>query len=81
MLSEGPKEGPIKGGCYLTYDKSVLPHAKAVYFEYTALNREEMPWQHYRFVLAVVTKNRTMQLCAKSFIHFFSLLRAISGEK
>jgi len=48
VLSEGPKEGPVKGGCYLTYDKSVLPHTKAVYFEYTALNREEMPWKHYR---------------------------------
>lgn len=50
MITEGPKEGPIKGGCYITYDKAVLPHAKGVYFEYTALNRETMPWQHYRFV-------------------------------
>ncbi|CAK8682493.1 unnamed protein product [Clavelina lepadiformis] len=45
--TEGFSEGNM-GGCTGTYDRSKLPEAGAVVFHYSNLDRESMPWKHYR---------------------------------
>ncbi|CAK8682482.1 unnamed protein product [Clavelina lepadiformis] len=45
--TEGFSEGNM-GGCTGTYDRSKLPEAGAVVFHYSNLDKESMPWKHYR---------------------------------
>ncbi|XP_076810931.1 4-galactosyl-N-acetylglucosaminide 3-alpha-L-fucosyltransferase 9-like [Clavelina lepadiformis] len=45
--TEGISEGNL-GGCMGTYDRSKFPDAGAVVFHYSNLDRESMPWKHYR---------------------------------
>uniref|UniRef100_H2Y538 Fucosyltransferase n=1 Tax=Ciona savignyi TaxID=51511 RepID=H2Y538_CIOSA len=41
-------EGHIVGDCVITYKKERIREAGSVLFHYTALDKEEMPWKHYR---------------------------------
>ncbi|CAK8679732.1 unnamed protein product [Clavelina lepadiformis] len=36
------------GGCTASYDRNKLPEAGAVVFHYSNLDKETMPWKHYR---------------------------------
>nr|CAB3247496.1 galactoside 3(4)-L-fucosyltransferase-like [Phallusia mammillata] len=48
VQTEGPRDGKDLGKCTITYDQKRLPEASAVIFHYSGLDRETMPWKHYR---------------------------------
>ena len=49
VKTEGPlDETDLDGKCVITYDRSKINDAYAVIFFYSALDRERIPWQHYR---------------------------------
>ncbi len=45
---EGLREGKVVEGCHVTYNRSAIGRARAVVFEYTALDHEDMPWKFHR---------------------------------
>nr|XP_002121663.2 uncharacterized protein LOC100180255 [Ciona intestinalis] len=48
LTSEGRNEGFKAGDCILTYNRSRIEEAAAVVFHYSGLDKDTMPWQHYR---------------------------------
>ncbi|XP_078494698.1 alpha3-fucosyltransferase [Ciona intestinalis] len=44
----GPDEGSLMDECILTYNRSKISDAIAVVFHFTTINRNQIPWQHYR---------------------------------
>nr|NP_001027813.1 alpha3-fucosyltransferase [Ciona intestinalis]CAH04967.1 alpha3-fucosyltransferase [Ciona intestinalis] len=44
----GPDEGSLMDGCTLTYNRSKISDAIAVVFHFTMINKNQIPWQHYR---------------------------------
>ncbi|XP_078489157.1 4-galactosyl-N-acetylglucosaminide 3-alpha-L-fucosyltransferase FUT6-like isoform X3 [Ciona intestinalis] len=44
----GPEEGSLMDECTLTYNRSKISDAIAVVFHFTTINRNQIPWQHYR---------------------------------
>ena len=49
VKTEGPSDGKdLDGKCVITYDRSKIKDACAVMFHYSALDRERIPWRHYR---------------------------------
>jgi len=77
LASEGPKPGPVRGGCTFSNDHSDLEKASAVIFEYTSMNRERLPWTHYRnpnqvFVLRIQESPPTLRHMFRKDLHEFN---------